>query len=411
MTILEQILAGLQQKFTGVDTAILTRIATKKAEGVTDETKVNSIVEGISFSDVLNSYGDFRAGDASKTAVSNYEKKHNLKDGKPIETTTTIKTEENKDDVPAWAQALIDSNKNLSDKLTQLETEKAQATRSQQILAKAKEYGIPENYAKRCAIKDDEDLDAYFKDLKQEFANDGFKGVTPPESAEEKIEKESESIAKMIDEGTKTIVEQKQELIMSAGFKYDLVPPVEQEERYDVQTGIRRRGPFKLDTQNLVVGSFLPGFTPICADLKNKFAYAVINVRVAEAYTTGGEALSIKVAKNSLAYVGMFVGNGKKGAEVTAIDKSNANYDVLTIKAAFGENIAKDAVLFNAVAVDGLKQKHVANSALYNRTKVEDGITLVSLLRTAAEIEPSKLVMPFSENDKANMKGWFEFNE
>ena len=74
MTILEQILAGLQQKFAGVDTAILTRIATKKAEGVTDETKVNSIVEGISFSDVFNSYGDFRAGNASKTAVSNYEK-------------------------------------------------------------------------------------------------------------------------------------------------------------------------------------------------------------------------------------------------------------------------------------------------------------------------------------------------
>lgn len=208
MTILEQILAGLQQKFTGVDTAILTRIATKKAEGVTDETKVNSIVEGISFSDVLNSYGDFRAGDASKTAVTNYEKKHNLKDGKPIETTTTIKTEENKDDVPAWAQALIDSNKSLLTEVSTLKQEKAQATRQEQILAKAKEYGIPENYAKRCAIKDDEDLDAYFKDLKQEFANDGFKGVTPPESAEEKIEKESESIAKMIDEGTKTIVEQ-----------------------------------------------------------------------------------------------------------------------------------------------------------------------------------------------------------
>ena len=212
MTILEQILAGLQQKFTGVDTAILTRIATKKAEGVTDETKVNSIVEGISFSDVLNSYGDFRAGDASKTAVTNYEKKHNLKDGKPVETTTTTtttKTEENKDDVPAWAQALIDSNKSLLTEVSTLKQEKLQATRQEQILAKAKEYGIPENYAKRCAIKDDEDLDAYFKDLKQEFANDGFKGVTPPESAEAKIEKESESIAKMIDEGTKTIVESK----------------------------------------------------------------------------------------------------------------------------------------------------------------------------------------------------------
>ena len=33
MTIFEQILAGLQQKFAGVDTATLTRIATKKAEG------------------------------------------------------------------------------------------------------------------------------------------------------------------------------------------------------------------------------------------------------------------------------------------------------------------------------------------------------------------------------------------
>lgn len=212
MNIQELILAGLQQKFTGVDTAILTRIATKKAEGVTDEAKVNSIVEGISFSDVLNSYGDFRAGDASKTAVTNYEKKHNLKDGKPAETTTTTtttKTEEKPDDMAAIiANAVSAAVKPLSDKIAQFETEKSQATRQEQILAKAKEYGIPENYAKRCAIKDDEDLDTYFKDLKQEFANDGFKGVTPPESAETKIEKEVESIAKMIDEGTKTIVEQ-----------------------------------------------------------------------------------------------------------------------------------------------------------------------------------------------------------
>lgn len=53
MTILEQILAGLQTKFSGVDAAILARIATKKAEGVTDAGQVPTIVEGISFSDVL----------------------------------------------------------------------------------------------------------------------------------------------------------------------------------------------------------------------------------------------------------------------------------------------------------------------------------------------------------------------
>jgi hypothetical protein len=212
MTILEQILAGLQTKFTGVDTAILTRIATKKAEGITDETKVNSIVEGISFSDVLNSYGDFRAGDATRTSVQNYEKKHNLKDGKPIENPNpnpNPNPEDKKDDVPAWAQALIDSNKNLSTELSALKQEKLQATRQEQIMAKAKEYGIPETFAKRYAIPDDADLDTFFKDAKQELANIGFSGVNPPGSAETKIEKENESIAGMISEGTKTIVESK----------------------------------------------------------------------------------------------------------------------------------------------------------------------------------------------------------
>ena len=215
MTILEQILAGLQQKFAGVDTAILTRIATKKAEGVTDETKVNSIVEGISFSDVLNSYGDFRAGDASKTAVSNYEKKHNLKDGKPVETTTTTTQQQTTEQQPDMAKIIADAVsaavKPLSDKIAQFETEKSQATRQEQILAKAKEYGIPENYAKRCAIKDDEDLDAYFKDLKQEFANDGFKGVVPPDTAKKELENETQSFAKMIADDTKEIVEQQKQ--------------------------------------------------------------------------------------------------------------------------------------------------------------------------------------------------------
>ena len=123
MTILEQILAGLQTKFTGVDTAILTRIATKKAEGITDETKVNSIVEGISFSDGLYSYGDFRAGDASKTAVSNYEKKHNLKDGKSIENPNpnpnpNPKLEDKTDDMAAIiANAVSAAVKPLSDKI------------------------------------------------------------------------------------------------------------------------------------------------------------------------------------------------------------------------------------------------------------------------------------------------------
>lgn len=211
MTIFEQILAGLQQKFAGVDTATLTRIATKKAEGVTDETKVNSIVEGISFQDVLTSYGDFRAGDARITAVANYEKKYNLKDGKPIENPEEKKDEkkdDKKDEVPSWAQALIDSNKSLSEKLTAYEAEKAQAQRNSQISAVAKKYGIPEFMLKDRNIPENTDLDTYFKDMKQDMSNSGFQFSKAPETAEQKQEKEAIEFAKMIEADTKQIVEQ-----------------------------------------------------------------------------------------------------------------------------------------------------------------------------------------------------------
>ena len=211
MTIFEQILAGLQQKFSGVDTATLTRIATKKAEGVTDEKKVTSIVEGISFQDVMQNYGDFRAGQAQTSAVTNYEKKHGLKDGKPIEEPEEKKDEkknEKKDEVPSWAQALIDSNKSLSEKLTAYEAEKAQAQRNSQISSVAKKYGIPEFMLKDRTIPENTDLDTYFKDMKQDMSNNGFQFSKAPETAEQKQEKEAIEFAKMIEADTKQIVEQ-----------------------------------------------------------------------------------------------------------------------------------------------------------------------------------------------------------
>ncbi len=212
MTIFEQILTGLQTKFSGVDTATLTRIATKKAEGVTDETQVNSIVEGISFQDVLNNYGDFRAGQAQVSAVSNYEKKHGLKDGKPIEGTEEQKKDEKKDekkdDVPAWAQALIDSNKSLSEKLSTYEAREAQAQRNAQIASVAKKYGIPGFMLKDRNIPENTDLDTYFKDMKQDMANAGYEHTQAPEASEQRIQKENHEIAAMINKGTKEIEKQ-----------------------------------------------------------------------------------------------------------------------------------------------------------------------------------------------------------
>ena len=78
----------------------------------------------------------------------NYEKRHNLKDGKPIENPNSNpnpnpKPEDKTDDMAAIiANAVSTAVKPLSDELAQFKTEKSQATRQEQIMAKAKEYGI-----------------------------------------------------------------------------------------------------------------------------------------------------------------------------------------------------------------------------------------------------------------------------
>lgn len=194
---------------------------------------------------------------------------------------------------------------------------------------------------------------------------------------------------------------------MSAGFKYNLQAPDVVEELYDVQTGHRKRGPYRLETTGLVKGSTLPNLTPVAVDLKKRTCTVVKNCKVTAEVAT--EATSVQVAKNSLVEVGMFIGNGSKGAKITAIDKSKAEYDILTIETAFGSKIAAGSVLFEATAVGGTNPKNKANFLIYGHTKVEDGIVLVALLMQAYEIQEDKLTLPISDKDKESLTSRFQF--
>ena len=214
MNIYEQILAGLKTKFQGVEDATLQRIASKKAEGVTDESKVNSIVEGISFQDVLTSYGDYRADGAQKTAVSNYEKKHNIKDGKPIEEPkpqdppTDPKPNEPQDLTAQIAAALGTALKPLTDRMDAMDAKTKADARNQQIAEVAKEFGVEECTYKRLAIPEDADLKQYFSDYKQERTNESLQSSRSPEEGSHERQSEISSIAEQIEKGTKEIVEQ-----------------------------------------------------------------------------------------------------------------------------------------------------------------------------------------------------------
>ena len=153
----QQILTALKAKFVGVSDAILDRVATKLAQTVTTAEQVQTAVDGVTFQQVLESYGDSRATQATQTAVHNYETKYGLKDGVkvtppeqqphvPPVTPPVTPPAGGAEAVPAWAQALIESNNSLKNELAQMKTARTTETRKQQISTLIEK--LPENLRK-----------------------------------------------------------------------------------------------------------------------------------------------------------------------------------------------------------------------------------------------------------------------
>jgi hypothetical protein len=82
----QQIQDALKTRFEGIDEKILNRIAEKTAKTVTTEDGVQPAVDGVTFQQIIDGESDRRATEATQKAVTNYEKKHGLKDGQKIET-------------------------------------------------------------------------------------------------------------------------------------------------------------------------------------------------------------------------------------------------------------------------------------------------------------------------------------
>ena len=169
-----KILELLKPKFEGVSETILGRIADKLSKTAKTDEDVNTLIEGVTFQQILESYGDSRATEAQQSAVANYEKKHGLKDGKSVKTEPKAepkaepKTED--DNLPAWAKALIDSNNSLKSELEAIKGEKTTNKRKSEldkVLNKAPEK-IRQRYTKdfeRMSFKDDEDFNAWIGDI------------------------------------------------------------------------------------------------------------------------------------------------------------------------------------------------------------------------------------------------------
>ena len=185
------ILTALQTKFPGVDAKILGRIAKKHAKTATGTTEADAktIVDGITFQQVLDSHADYHATEAQKTAVANYESKHNIKDGKPVEpqqqgaqpqqggqnqTAGQQGGQQPEEKVPTWAQELMESNKALREKLDGYEAERTQndrLARFRKAIEKAPDK-VKARYEKdfaRLTFKDDADFDNYLVEIEPDI--------------------------------------------------------------------------------------------------------------------------------------------------------------------------------------------------------------------------------------------------
>lgn len=136
----QKILEALKTKFQGSNAKVLDRIAEALAKTVSTEEQVATAVAGVTQELIagMEAYGDARATEAQQTAVQNYETKHGLKDGKPAQQQEPPKSnprQSGSEETPAWAQALIDSNKSLAERLNKMEGARTNESRKQQLAA------------------------------------------------------------------------------------------------------------------------------------------------------------------------------------------------------------------------------------------------------------------------------------
>ena len=222
MNVYELILAGLQTKFVGADTATLQRIASSKSQGVTDASQVQAIVDAVTFMDVMKNYGDRRADDASKTAVNTYEQKYNIKDGKPVENQQQqvqqqqqqVQQQQQQQQQPdlaaAIATALANGLKPLADRLDRMEQASFQSAFDKRVEEVAKSFGIPEYAYKGRVIDPKADLNVYFTDLKQTMINQGYKFPTAPQGGGGADDKPGQTFADWTKEGTEKLTQNNQ---------------------------------------------------------------------------------------------------------------------------------------------------------------------------------------------------------
>ena len=211
------IIEALQQKFPGVDAKVLEPVARKLAKSATKEEDVPTLVEGVTFQQVTESYSDFRVtqavATASARAVSDYEERFGLKDGK-------MKEEPKPDDKKKEdkAEALAERLEALEKRFSEQDAATRQKGFQTSIASILKEKGVRESfYMPIISGRTFEDEDAAkafaetveqsYKDDEQALANAAHSGSRKPDKAQG--DTEEDPLLKAVQEKTDRIAAEK----------------------------------------------------------------------------------------------------------------------------------------------------------------------------------------------------------
>lgn len=196
-----KILAALKAKFVGVSEPILNRIATKMAKTVTTDEEVTSSVEGVTLQFVMDSNADFRANEASESAVSTYEKKHGLKDGlKADGGKPKNKEPKDGDDGSNQFEAFEKRLKDLETENTTLKNEKVTIERGASIRAKQAELKIPDWRMVGVVVPDGADMTTFLTGIKQDLINNNLMPEDAGEMTSSSENAQKEAAVSFLDE-------------------------------------------------------------------------------------------------------------------------------------------------------------------------------------------------------------------
>ena len=156
------ILEALTAKFEGVNAEILTRVADKLATKATTEEEAKALAEGVSFQDLLDRYGDYRAQQASSKQPKPAPQEPKPNDPKPAPQEPKQPNEPS-DVLPEWA-------KELKAELESYKAQEANAKRLGKLKDILKELpeslrGRYERDFSRLTFKDDEDFTQWMEEF------------------------------------------------------------------------------------------------------------------------------------------------------------------------------------------------------------------------------------------------------